>query len=162
MAVEIFMRLDGIQGEAPDPHGTHADSIQVVSWTWGMTQTGTAREGDAVGVVKANVHDLSFTKNVDFATPELMSHCCHGRPIHKALLTCRRAGPRDGAPPLEYMRIEFDDCLITSVSTGGGGAEGKLTEHVTLNFQSYQVTYTKQGHDDAPGASSRGEYRIAR
>jgi type VI secretion system secreted protein Hcp len=162
MAVEIFMKLDGIKGEAGDPHGAHSDSIQVVSWTWGMTQTGSARDLSGMGTARANVHDLSFTKYVDFSTPELMSYCCHGKPIKKALLTCRKPGPKDGPAPLEYMKIEFDDCMITSVSTGGGGAEERLTEHVTVNFQSYHVTYTKQGNDNQPGASSQGEYRIAR
>jgi type VI secretion system secreted protein Hcp len=162
MAVDMFMKLEGIKGEAGDPHGVHSDTIQLVSWTWGMTQTGSAGTTSGLGTGKANVHDLSFTKHVDFATPNLMSYCCHGTPIKKALLTCRKAGQKEGAAPLEYMKIELDDCMITSVSSGGGGAEERLTEHVTINFHAYHVTYTKQGKDHMPGASSQGKYKVAK
>jgi type VI secretion system secreted protein Hcp len=162
MAVDMFMKLEGIKGEAGDPYGTHADTIQCVSWTWGMTQTGSAGDTSGLGTAKANVHDLSFTKYVDFSTPNLMSYCCHGTPIPTAILTCRKAGQKEGSPPLEYMKIELKDCMVTSVSTGGGGAEERLTEHVTINFHSYHVTYTKQGKDNMPGASSQGKYKVAK
>jgi type VI secretion system secreted protein Hcp len=132
-----------------------ADSIQVVSWTWGMTHTGLPRETGGLAGGKANINDLSVTKYVDISTPDLMAHCCHARPIKKALLTCRTTAPS------ECMKIELDDCMITSVSTGGGGTEDRLTEHLTLSFQSYHVTYTRQGEDDTPSDTSQGEYRVA-
>jgi len=162
MPVDMFIKLDGINGEAGDPAGTYTDAIQVVSWTWGMTQTGSAGDTSGSGTAKANVHDLSFTKYVDFATPNLMSYCCHGTPIKTALLTCRKAGHKEGAPPLEYMKIALEDCMVTSVSTGGGGSEEKLTEHVTLNFHTYHVTYTKQGKNMMPAGSSQGKYKVAK
>jgi type VI secretion system secreted protein Hcp len=162
MALDMFIKLEGIKGDGGDPQGADCDSIRVVSWTWGMTQTGAARDASGLGMTKANVNDLSFSKDVDISTPDLMLHCCHAKPITRALLTCRRTGPKDGPGRFEFVRIELDDCMVTSVSTGAGGTEGWLTEHVTLNFQSYHVTYTKQGEDSTPGATSQGEYRVAR
>jgi type VI secretion system secreted protein Hcp len=159
MAVDMFMKIGDIKGEASDPAGPYADCIGVVSWTWGMTQTGSAGlTGPGTGTAKANVHDLSFTKYVDFATPNLMTYCCQGTPIATALLTCRKAGQKEGQPPLEYLKIELKDCMVSSVSVGGGGQEERLTEHVTINFHSYAVEYTKQGKNNMPGGSSKGKY----
>jgi type VI secretion system secreted protein Hcp len=157
MPVEMFMTLDGIKGEGGAPHQGHRNAIPVVSWTWGMTNTGSAGDLSRLGNAKPNVNDLSFTKLVDCSTPDLMSHCCHATPIKTVLLTCRTPG----AAPLE-LKVELEDCLITSVSTGGGKAEEELTEHVTVNFQSYNVTYTKQGKDNLPGECSQGRYRVTR
>ncbi len=162
MAVDMFVKLEGIKGEAGDPYGNYADHVQVLSWTFGMTQTGSAGDTSGAGTAKANVHDLQFTKYIDFSTPNLMSYCCYGTPIPSAMLVCRKAGQKEGAPPLEYLKIELKDCMVTSVSAGGGVNEEKLTEHITINFHSYHVTYTKQGKDMMPGAQSQGKYKLAK
>jgi type VI secretion system secreted protein Hcp len=163
MAVEMFMTLDGIKGEGgetPGPQGAIAGgAIPIVSWTWGMTNTGSAGDLSRLGSAKPNVNDLSFTKLVDCTTPDLMSHCCHATPIKTVLLSCRkRFAGADGEPPIEYFKIALEDCLITSVSTGGGRPAEELTEHITVNFQSYHVTYTRPGK----GECAQGRYRVSR
>ena len=38
-AVDMFLKLDGIPGESTDK--THANEIDVLAWSWGMSRTGT-------------------------------------------------------------------------------------------------------------------------
>jgi type VI secretion system secreted protein Hcp len=41
--------------------------IDVLSWSWGMSNAGSAHSGVGAGAGKANVQDLSFSKWVDSA-----------------------------------------------------------------------------------------------
>jgi type VI secretion system secreted protein Hcp len=60
MAVDMFFKLAGIDGESVDK--THAKAIDVLAWSWGMSQNGTTHIGTGGGAGKVNVQDISFTK----------------------------------------------------------------------------------------------------
>jgi type VI secretion system secreted protein Hcp len=70
----------------------------------------------------------------------LFAHCANGKHIPKAKLIVRKAGEK----PLEYLTIDMEDLMITSVSTGGSGGEDKLTENVVLHFAKLKLTYKEQ------------------
>jgi type VI secretion system secreted protein Hcp len=89
---------------------------------------------------KVNAQDLSLTKWVDSATPVLMSAIATGKHFGKAKLVVRKAGDK----PLEYLVIEMEHVMVTSLSTGGSGGEDRLTENVTLNFAKVKVEYVCQ------------------
>lgn len=138
MAVDMFLKLDGVKGEAAD--SKHKGEIEVLSWSFGMSNAGSAHHGGGGGTGKVNIHDLSFTKHVDAASPNLMLFCCNGKHIDNAVLTVRKAGEN----PLEYLKIKMEQVFVSSVSTAGHGSE-QLTENVTLNFSKFHTEYTPQG-----------------
>ncbi|HEY5512337.1 MAG TPA: type VI secretion system tube protein Hcp [Geomonas sp.] len=151
MAVDMFLKIDGIKGESQDDK--HKDEIDVLAWSWGASQSGSAHTGGGGGAGKVTVQDISFTKYVDKASPLLLKACCNGQHVHEINLVVRKAGEK----PLEYLKLKLNDCLVSSVSTGGSGGEDRLTENVALNFAKFQVTYTAQ---DAKGAAA-GEVPFA-
>jgi type VI secretion system secreted protein Hcp len=155
MAVDMFLKIASIKGESKD--GTHKEEIDVLSWSWGMSQSGTTHLGTGGGAGKVNVQDLSFTKYVDKASHLLMGHCAKGTHIPEALLTVRKAGDK----PLEYVKITMTDALVTSVSTGGSGGEDRLTENVTLNFAKFKYEYTPQKATGAGDATVDFGFDIA-
>ena len=67
-----------------------------------------------------------------------------------------------GENALEYMKITMKDCLISSVGTGGSGAEDRLTENITMNFASVKVEYTPQKADGSGDASVEMLWNIAK
>ena len=138
MSVDMFIKIDTIDGESKDDK--HKGEIDVLAWSWGMSQSGSFHVGGGGGAGKVNVQDLSFTKWVDIATPTLMLVCSNGEHIPKAVLTVRKAGK----DPLEYIVITLEKILVTSVSTGGSGGEDRLTENVTLNFAEVELKYVQQ------------------
>jgi type VI secretion system secreted protein Hcp len=138
MAVDMFLKLDDVKGESRD--SKHKDEVDVLAWSWGMSQSGTTHLGGGGGAGKVNVQDLSLTKYVDKASPNLVMATCNGKHYKEALLTVRKAGEK----PLEYLKITMKEVMITAVSTGGSGGEDRLTENVTLNFASFKVEYTPQ------------------
>ncbi len=138
MAVDMFLKLGDIKGEAKDK--THKDEIDVLAWSWGASNAGSFHTGGGGGAGKVNVQDLSFTKYIDLASTELFLATCNGKHFPEATLVVRKAGET----PLEYLTITMNDVLITSYSTGGSGGEDRLTENVTLNFAKVKLTYKEQ------------------
>ena len=70
MASDIFAKLGDIKGESND--AKHKDEIEVLSWSWGVTQTGSMAHGGGGGEGKATFHDLHFMHHIDKASPVLM------------------------------------------------------------------------------------------
>ncbi len=141
MAVDMFLKLDGIDGEAQDKK--HGKEIDVLAWSWGLSQSGTTHMGGGGGAGKAAFQDLSVTKWVDKSSMTLMEYVSTGKHIKKARLTVRKAG----GTPLEYIIIDMEDIIVTSVSTGGSGGEDRLTENVSLNFSVVKTQYVPQAKD---------------
>ena len=156
MAVDIFLKLDGIKGEAQDQK--HKDEIDVLAWSWGMAQSGTTHMGSGSGAGKVAVQDLSVTKYVDKASPTLSQHCCNGKHIAKGLLTIRKAGEK----PLEYIKVDIEDIIVTHVSMGGSGSEDRLTENVTLNFAEFIQEYKPQKADGTGDAGVFAKWHISK
>lgn len=155
MAVDIFMKLDKIEGESLD--SKHAKEIDVLAWSWGLSQSGTSHMGGGGGAGKVSVQDLSFTKYVDKSSTALILAACKGAHIDSATLTVRKAGNS----PLEYIKITLNQVMVTSVSTGGSGGEDRLTENVVLNFAKFKVEYTEQDAKGAGGKTSTAAWDIA-
>jgi type VI secretion system secreted protein Hcp len=144
MAMDMFLKIEGVKGESRDADAKHKGTMDLLAWSWGMSNSGTAHMGTGAGAGKVNVQDLSLTKYIDSGSPTLQLACCNGKHFPEALVTVRKAGEK----PLEYLTIKMSEVMVTSVSTGGSGGEDRLTENVTLNFAKVEVTYTSQ---DATG-----------
>jgi type VI secretion system secreted protein Hcp len=155
MAVDIFIKIGDIEGESADKK--HGKEIDVLAWSWGMSQSGTTHVGGGGGAGKVSVNDLSFTKYVDASTHALMKACCDGTHYDSAKLTVRKAG-KDA---LEYIKLEMKECIVTSISTGGSGGEDRLTENVTLNFAEFKVEYTPQKPDGTGDSAKEFAWNIA-
>ena len=155
MAVDMFLKLDDVKGESVD--SKHAGEIDVLAWSWGMSQAGTTHMGAGGGAGKVNVQDLSFTKYIDKSSPDLQLACCNGKHYKQAVLTVRKAGEN----PLEYLKITLKEIIVSGVSTGGSGGEDRLSENVTLNFAQFKVEYTPQKPDGSGDAVVTAAWNIA-
>jgi type VI secretion system secreted protein Hcp len=155
MAVDMFMKIAGVDGESKD--SKHKKDIDVLAWSWGMSNSGSAHVGGGAGAGKVNVQDVSFTKWVDSATPFLALACCDGKHFADAMLVVRKAGEK----PVEYLKIKMEEVLITSISTGGSGGEDRLTENVTLNFAKVSLDYVPQDDKGSPGTAIPMTWDIA-
>jgi type VI secretion system secreted protein Hcp len=138
MAIDSFLKLGNLKGESQVKG--FEDQIQVLAWSWGLSQTGTTHHGTGGGAGKVNVQDLSFTHFVDTATPPMILACCKGTHFEEATLTMRKAG----GEALPYLIVKLKDIIVTSVSGGGSGGEDQQTENVTLNFAAFELSYQAQ------------------
>jgi type VI secretion system secreted protein Hcp len=154
MAVDMFVKIGDIKGESKD--ATHKETIDVLAWSWGLSQSGSFSVGAGGGAGKVSVQDISITKYVDSATTALIVAACKGTHIKQAVLTVRKAGDK----PLEYIKITLDSVLVSSLSTGGSGGEDRLTENLSLNFAKFKVEYTKQAETGGKDATSTAAWDI--
>jgi type VI secretion system secreted protein Hcp len=157
MAVDMFLKIDSIKGDSEDDK--HKGEIEVISWSWGVTQTGTTHSGTGGGAGKASVQDISITKYLDRATPILLKHCLSGVHVKEVLLTVRKSA---GTKPLEYVKMKMKDALISSISTGAQGADERLTETVGVNFATVEFEYVPQKPDGSGDASIPITWNIAK
>jgi len=145
MAVDMFLELDGVKGESVDK--THKGKIDIIAWQWGLSNSGTFHHGSGGGAGKASFSDITVTKYIDAASPNIMLFCANGKHFAKGKIIVRKAGEN----PLEYLLIDFDKVLVTSYGTGGGSGEERLTESVTLNFAKVKVEYITQSEKGGKG-----------
>lgn len=155
MTADMFLKIDDIKGESQD--AKHKDEIEVLSWTWGMVQPGSAHSGSGAGAGKIDVRDLTFIKYLDRSTPNLIKLCCTGKHFAKATLVVRKAG----GTPVEWFRVVLTNGLVSGIKCGGGSGDERFTESVTLNFASFNVEYTPQSSDGRPMAVIPGGWNIA-
>ncbi|MEM0907216.1 MAG: type VI secretion system tube protein Hcp [Pseudomonadota bacterium] len=148
MAVDFFLKLDGIKGESKD--SKHKDEIDLLAWSWGLTQQGNVHLGGGSGAGKANCQDISATKYVDLSSPVIARFCASGKHIKEANLVVRKAGDK----PLEYMKIKLTDVLISSYQTGGSSGDDRIIESLSLNFAKVEYQYFTQA---ASGAADKDE-----
>jgi type VI secretion system secreted protein Hcp len=144
---DYFLKLEGIKGESQDEK--HRDEIELLSASFGVISTGLA--GPGAGANRpGKIQDIVITKHSDRSSTALMQFAINGKPIKKGKITFRKAGEPD---PLEYMTIEMENIIITSVSVQTD-AKGRATEAITLSFTKMTVTYIPQGTTGGPGGGA--------
>ena len=154
MAVDMFLKVNGVKGESKDKK--HAGEIDILAWSWGVSNSGSAHGGGGVGAGKANVQDISLTKYIDKSSTDLLKSACSGKHFTDAKLTVRKAGGQ----PLEYLILTLNDVMVTALSTGGSGGEDRLTENVTLTFSKFTVEYTEQDAKGGAGDKPKMSYDV--
>ena len=153
-ALDMFLEAgDNIKGETKDKEFAPKNGIDVLAWSWGMSQSGTTHTGGGGSAGKANFQDLSLTKYIDTATTALMGSLATGSHIPEVKLTVRRAGQGQGGQT-HYLEITMKNVIVTSLSTGGSGGEDRLTENISLNFEEVKVEYF------SPDGKSAGIFRF--
>jgi type VI secretion system secreted protein Hcp len=157
MASDVFIKLGDIKGESQADG--HKEEIELLSWSWGATQAGSTQSIQGSTAGKVNVHDLTITKLVDGATPNLVKAVCGGTAYKEALLVCQKSAGA-GKPKVAYLKIKLGNVLISSYSTGGTGQSDETTETISLNFGKVELTYTQQTAEGGGGKSSPACWNI--
>jgi type VI secretion system secreted protein Hcp len=154
-AVDYFLKIKGIDGEAQD--SKHKNEIQLESWSWGESNSGSHAYGGGGGAGKVAMQDFHFVMKVNQASPKLMLHCATGEHIPDAVLTCRKAGKEQQ----EYLVVKFSDLLISSYQTGGS-AHGDVVpnDQISFNFAKIEFEYKPQKADGSLGGSVKTGYDL--
>jgi type VI secretion system Hcp family effector len=149
MPADNFLQIEGIKGESTD--AAHKDWIEILSFNSGVSQmaSGSASTSGGGTVARADFQDFSIVKTLDSSSPLLALACSEGRHIKKVKFEmCRSGGDK-----VKYMEYTLSNCIISSVSTGGGGG-GEATESITFNFGKIEWNYIKQKRADGSGGGN--------
>jgi type VI secretion system secreted protein Hcp len=153
VASDIFAKLGDIKGESLD--AKHKGEIEILSWSWGVTNVHPATGGGGGGAGKPTFRDLAFTHNIDKASPSLLKSCATGQHLKEATITHRKAGKGQQ----EFLVVKMNDVIITSVSNGDS-SQGGHVETVTLAFSKVDLEYRPQKSDGSLDAGIHFKYDI--
>jgi type VI secretion system secreted protein Hcp len=154
MASGIFAKIGNIKGESLD--SKHKGEVELLSWSWGVAQSGTMAQGGGGGEGKASFHDFNFTHHIDKASPVLLKACATGEHIKEATITVRKAGKGQQ----EFLIIKMNDVIITSVDLSGTGDAPASAAHVALQFAKVDLEYKPQKADGSLDAGLHFKYDI--
>ena len=155
MSQDIFLKINGIEGESQD--AAHKGEIEVLSFSWKVLQESTMHAGSGGGAGKATVEDLEFEHYVDRSSPNLMKYCLTGKHVQEAMLTVRKAG----GSPLEYLKLTFSDVIVTSVQPFGANSDDlRVRERVRLSFSKIKQEYAVQNAQGGSGGAVTASYDI--
>ncbi|MGB7188871.1 MAG: type VI secretion system tube protein Hcp [Acidobacteriaceae bacterium] len=136
MAVDYFLKLDGIQGESADEK--HKNEITILSWSWGASQTSSVSGSGGSGAGKASLSDLNVMANFDKSTPLFFKNVCAGTHIKTGELTAIKSGA-DGKP---YLKVDFKELFVTSLQMS---ASSEIpTVSVSFSYNEIKIDYSEQ------------------
>jgi type VI secretion system secreted protein Hcp len=149
---EMFLKLDGIEGESLD--ADHAGEIEIKSWGWTTTNAVRWDMNQGGQSTKVEIKDIDLDKICDKASVTLYQNCVTGKHIKSGTITCRK---NDGDQKVEYLIVTLTDIMVTKVQFVGGGEEQNLKESVSLSFAEFRMDYKVQNDTgNAAGAKSFG------
>ena len=145
-SVDYLLEIDGIKGESSDDK--HREAIEIQSFSWGVSNSGTFGSGGGGGTGKVSFQDVHFTARISKATPQLLLACATGTHIREATITCRKAGG-DGTP-YEYMTITLEEVFLKSqkqtglTSSTATAADDRPTEEVAFYYNKITIVHTAE------------------
>ncbi|KUL96386.1 Hcp1 family type VI secretion system effector [Bosea sp. WAO] len=155
MASDFLLEIEGIKGESHD--SKHKETIEIESFSWGASNSGTHSAGSGGGAGKVSFQDLHCTANVNKASPVLMLSCASGKHIKKAVLFVRK----QGKDQQEFYTVTLQDLLVSSYQSGDStGGNPVPTDQFSLNFAKIKFEYKFQKDDGTLGPPSTGTWDI--
>jgi type VI secretion system secreted protein Hcp len=158
MAIDVYLSIEGIKGESSDDK--HKDWIECTSVNWGIVQpkSATASTGGGHTAERAELADITFTKQSDLSSPILMQTCASGKTLARAKLEFMRA---DGhGQSIKYFEIELENVLIGHIEPSIHPGD-ILSEHVGLKFSKVKWKYTQQKISGGSGGNTAGGWDLA-
>ena len=153
MAIELLLKLAGVEGEA-ERQGFEKQ-IQLDSFDWSFHNS-SSPTGAGAGAGKVEAHGITCTKRVDAASPKLFQAITTGKHFPNAVLTALKAG---GDKAVDYMKIEFDQLFLVDLHESGSSGNGDVPrESINFAFGKVTVTYSAQKMDGTKGAATVASY----
>jgi type VI secretion system secreted protein Hcp len=153
MAADIFAKLGDIKGESTDDK--HKDEVEVLSYSWGVTNPAHIGSGGGGGAGRATFQDLSIVHKIDKASPLLMRACATGTHLKEATITHRKAGKNQQ----DYLVVKMNDIIITRVTDGEASGQAG-SETVSLAFAKIDLEYKPQKADGSFDAGIHFKYDL--
>jgi type VI secretion system secreted protein Hcp len=156
MAVDIYLKIDGVDGESTDDK--HQKWVEIHSYKHRVSQpvSGASATGGRTGG-RADFGNLEIFKTIDNATPDLNIKCAKGEHIPKVELElCLATSDKH-----TFMKYTLENCIVTSVAPGGCATdEAKPLEAVTFAYGTIKWEYTPIGNDGKPGSTTGRKWSL--
>ncbi|NNM00034.1 MAG: type VI secretion system tube protein Hcp [Gammaproteobacteria bacterium] len=134
-AVDVFLRLDGINGGSTAQG--YAGQIDVLAWSWQLSRpVDNGQPGQTV------IRPIKIEKSVDIASAELYKSLIKGSKIGTGDVVVTVIDGKDGGTS-EIIKLALKDVIVSGIASGATGGDSELTESVTLTFREVCFTYNE-------------------
>ena len=151
----LFIKIDGIEGEATD--SKHSKWILADSASLPVFRSipgGAVDQQRTKG--ETSLGDVSFTRQLDKSSPKLMEACALGK-FNKEVLV--EFTTTTGGKTETYLKWKLENVVFTGYSVHGNSSGEPLpSEQTSMNFS--KITYTYTEFDNAKG-TKKGNVEVA-
>lgn len=145
MAFDAFLKLDGVPGESADDK--HKGEIEILSFSWGVSNSGSFASGGGGGTGKASFSDVTFESATQSSSPRLAQFTANGKHIPTALLTLRKRGQQQ----TEFIKITMSEVIVSSYNQAGSADGDRPFDVFALNWSEIEFDYFPQAADGSAG-----------
>jgi len=144
----VFIKFDGIDGEATDSN--HDKWIDVLSVNWGATKptSSAVAAGSSRETAPTIVAEFSFTKEADKSSPKIFLAVANGENLNEVVIDFVKTGSSTS-----FLKWTLTDAIVTSYSISSDG--DTPLEHISINF--VKVKYAHTGTDTKTGEDVKTE-----
>ena len=135
MAVDYFLNLATVPGESVAQN--HSGEIQVLSWSWGGSQTSTVSATTGSGAGKVSLSDLNLM--IEFETATL-------------------AAVKSGAGNANYMTFALTEVFIASLQFSASGEVPSVS--LSLTYKTFQMDYYSQDAEGTVTNAGTAKYDV--
>lgn len=136
MAVDYFLKLDGVQGESTAEG--HKDEIQLLSFSWGASNVSSVAGTGGSGAGKVDLSDLNVMIYFDKSTPKFFKSVCTGQHIKTGTLTATKSGA--GNKP--YLKVDLKELFVTSLQVSASSEIPSVS--VSFTYNEIKMDYSVQ------------------
>jgi type VI secretion system secreted protein Hcp len=136
MALEMYLRMDGIQGLSKN--FSFKDSSEITEFSWGMLsnrKSAKVNESDMTAF-----GEITVSKQIGLDSAAIMLHYAQGKIISSADITVIPVALKREAQK-RYLNIHMEEVLVKSILTGGDISQDVFGEKITLLFGKVKFEY---------------------
>ncbi len=157
MAVDCFLKFDPkVEGEATD--SKHKGEIEVLSFSWGVSNASSLGAGSGGGAGKASPQGVTITKKLDKSSPKLYQMVSNGDHFKSAVLTIRKSGGKQE----EYCVVTLETVYPGGYQISDSGGGDLPMESISLNYSKIVTEYKEQKADGTLGGSVKAGYDFSK
>ncbi len=157
MAYDVYLKLEGIDGEA-SAKGMEKQ-IGIYSFSWGCSAATTVGAGKGgISASKVSISSFNFMKQLDSSSVPLFQACCKGTHIPSAEITFRK---QTGDSQEGFLIYKLTDVMVESQQVSGSSSgDDTPTESLSLAFAKMEIEYKKQGKDGKLTAAGQAAWDL--
>lgn len=160
MALDAFLKIEGEDIEGESVVKGHTKELQLHANSISAHNTGSRHSATGGGTGKGEAGDMALSMDMDKAAPRLFQACISGEHFKKATLFVRKAAGTE--EPVTYMTFVMNDILISSYQQSASSGAETSQVSFTINFASYEFTYTPQAKEGTPSGDVVAGWDIAK
>ena len=149
MASEIYLKVDGVDGEATADK--FEKQIVLDSFQLGAHNPTSIGTGGGAGSGKVTLSNFTVSKRTDTSSVPLFLACCKGTHFENAVVTVRRAG----GDQIKFLTYTFNVLFVEDINWSGGAGDEPV-ETLSFAYGSVEMGYTPQDSTGGEGAEIMG------